>query len=376
MRENNIYVEDLVDGRITKLTDSSSADEINGTFDWVYEEEFGLRDGFRWSPDGKFDRVLATGHARCSGVSAGQQHRQPLSADHERQVSQGRREERGLPRGRCLGRPAATRDWIDVPGDPRDNYIAYLEWAGNSHELVLQQFNRHQDTVRVMMADMLAGATGSGMSANGRAVSGSVRTADSHRAPDDSRRPRRRLDRPARRAALDSRRSRVPVAERARRLAAPLSRRAGTGRAETGTRLGLVTTGDFDVIGIVAVDQGSDSVYFTASPKNPTQRYLYRVKLDGTGLERVSPEEQPGTHDYQLSPDAKWAIDSYSAFDAVPTTALVRLPKHEKVRMLAENKALAAKLEKLESGRSEFFRVDIGGGSRARRRGACFRRRL
>ena len=42
-----------VDGRITRLTNSSSPDEINGTFDWVYEEEFGLRDGFRWSPDGK-----------------------------------------------------------------------------------------------------------------------------------------------------------------------------------------------------------------------------------------------------------------------------------------------------------------------------------
>ena len=52
VRENNIYVEDLLDGRITMLTSSSSADEINGTFDWVYEEEFGLRDGFRWSPDG------------------------------------------------------------------------------------------------------------------------------------------------------------------------------------------------------------------------------------------------------------------------------------------------------------------------------------
>ena len=42
-----------VDHRITKLTNSTSPDVINGTFDWVYEEEFGLRDGFRWSPDGK-----------------------------------------------------------------------------------------------------------------------------------------------------------------------------------------------------------------------------------------------------------------------------------------------------------------------------------
>ena len=49
---NDIYVEDLRDGRITPLTQSKSPDEINGTFDWVYEEEFDLRDGFRWSPGG------------------------------------------------------------------------------------------------------------------------------------------------------------------------------------------------------------------------------------------------------------------------------------------------------------------------------------
>ena len=50
-------------------------------------------------------------------------------------------------------RPAEQPSGSTVPGDPRDNYIAYLEWAGNSHELVLQQFNRHQNTVPVMLAE-------------------------------------------------------------------------------------------------------------------------------------------------------------------------------------------------------------------------------
>ena len=53
VRENNLYVEDLATGRITPLTNDGSRTIINGTFDWVNEEEFGLRDGFRWSPDGK-----------------------------------------------------------------------------------------------------------------------------------------------------------------------------------------------------------------------------------------------------------------------------------------------------------------------------------
>ena len=53
VRGNNIYVERLDDGKVTQLTTDGSETTINGTSDWVYEEEFGVRDGFRWSPDGK-----------------------------------------------------------------------------------------------------------------------------------------------------------------------------------------------------------------------------------------------------------------------------------------------------------------------------------
>ena len=53
VRENNIYVEALADNRITQLTRDGSKRIINGTFDWVYEEELDLRDGWRWSPDSR-----------------------------------------------------------------------------------------------------------------------------------------------------------------------------------------------------------------------------------------------------------------------------------------------------------------------------------
>ena len=53
VRANNLYVEDVASGAITPLTTDGSRTVINGTFDWVYEEELNLRDGFRWSPDGK-----------------------------------------------------------------------------------------------------------------------------------------------------------------------------------------------------------------------------------------------------------------------------------------------------------------------------------
>ena len=51
--EYNVSVEDVSSGEIKQLTTDGTRKYINGTFDWVYEEEFACRDGIRWSPDSK-----------------------------------------------------------------------------------------------------------------------------------------------------------------------------------------------------------------------------------------------------------------------------------------------------------------------------------
>ncbi len=346
VRENNIYAEDLIDGRITRLTASRSNDDINGTFDWVYEEEFSLRDGFRFSPDGK---TIAYWQLDTHGVPEF-----PLVNNTDSlypRITNVKYPKVGEKNAACrvgvVHTSGGETTWIDVPGDPRDNYIAYLEWTPDGKQLVLQQLNRHQNTVRIMTANI-----------------------DEIENPNRDRSVRTRTILEDHDDAWIDLQDELPwvhdggeflwLSERDGWRHLYRASRAGSGPAAKPLR--LVTSGDFDVTGIAGVDKASDSVYFTASPKNATQRYLYRVKLDGTGMTRVSPDGQPGTHDVQLSPDAKWAIDRYSAFDVVPKTALVRLPEHKTVRMLAENKGLQAKLEKLEHGRTEFFGVDIGKG--------------
>jgi len=331
-RGNNLYVEDLREGRITRLTSSSSPEEINGTFDWVYEEEFGLRDGFRWSPDG---RSIAYWQLNTEGVREF-----PLVNSTDSlypRINPIKYPKVGEQNASCRigvvsSRGGDTR-WLDVPGDPRNHYIAFVEWAGNSQEVVLQQLNRLQDTVRVMLADVRTGKVKTILTEHD--------------------------------AAWVDLQDELPWIHDDREFLW-LSERDGwrhlyrAGR--TGRELTLITAGDFDVIQVVAVDRGSDWVYFLASPDNPTQRHLYRVHLDGTGRERVSPAAQSGTHDYQPSPDARWAIHRFSAFETIPRTALVRLPTHGQVRLISDNKALAGKVESLKKGRAEFFRVDIGEG--------------
>ena len=224
VRENNIYVEDLVDGRITKLTNSSSPDEINGTFDWVYEEEFSLRDGFRWSPDGKW---IAYWQLDTRGVPEF-----PLVNNTDSlypRITNVKYPKVGEKNAACrvgvVSAAGGETRWLDVPGDPRDNYIAYLEWAGTSSQIVLQQFNRHQNTVRVMLANV-----------SQRTLHPYHRRHGSiDRDQYNPRGSRRRLDRSPRRTPLGSRRPRVPLAQRARRLAASLPRGPGRRRQKPQT---------------------------------------------------------------------------------------------------------------------------------------------
>jgi dipeptidyl-peptidase-4 len=133
--------------------------------------------------------------------------------------------------------------------------------------------------------------------------------------------------------------------------------------ARDGEELALLTPGNYDVIDRGCVDGEQDWFYFYASPENGTQKYLYRVPLDGAGiLERITPDDQSGTHDYDFSPDARWAFHTYSTFDSPPVTDLVELPTHQVVRVLEDNSDLRLRANEWLSQPTEFLRLDIENG--------------
>lgn len=130
-----------------------------------------------------------------------------------------------------------------------------------------------------------------------------------------------------------------------------------------GKELAVLTPGDIDIIDRAVIDEAGGWYYFYASPEDGTQKYLYRVALDGSGrMSRISPEAEVGTHGYFFSPDAKLAVHSFSTLNAPPVTELIEVEGHRVVKRLGENAEVRGRLEALGCPPAEFLKLDIGGG--------------
>ncbi|OLC01744.1 MAG: S9 family peptidase [Gemmatimonadetes bacterium 13_1_40CM_70_15] len=329
VRRGDLYVERVADGKITRLTTGADSLHVSGMSDWVYEEEFDLRDGFRWAPDGT---KIAYWHFDMTGVRTftlinDTDSLYPFTIPIQYPKT-------GTPNSAVtagvVSADGGPTKWLQVPDDPRDNYLPRMEWAG-PNELLLQRMNRLQNSDRVLLADAATGAVHPVL------------------VEQDS-------------AWLDVVDEVLWLAGGRRFLW--LSERDGWRHVYLVSRDGKtvqpVTPGAFDVIGIAAVDEPGGWLYYVASPDNATQHYLFRTRLDGTGkAERVSPATQPGTHRYTISPDAHWAFHTYSTFDTPPVTNLVRLPTHQVVRALAANATLQETVAPLIARKTEFFKITL-----------------
>ena len=332
VHKNNVYAEELHGGKITQLTTDGSDIVINGNFDWVYEEELSLQDGFRWSPDSS---AIAYWQIDTEGVRSFHLLNNTAGLYPELKTFAYPKvgETNSAGRVGVVSASGGKTRWMAIPGDPRNHYIARMDWADNSDELIVQQFNRLQNTNLVMLADAKTDLAETILTERDDAW------VDQHTAL-------RWLD--------DGEKFTW------------LSERDGWQHLYTASRDGgkarLVTRGDFDVVDIAGLDEDNGWVYYIASPDNPLQRYLYRVRLNGRDTQRITPTDQRGTHRYQVSPDGAWAIHTYSKAGTPPVKDLVKLPEHESVRMLTENEEQRKAVEALARQPIEFFRIDIGNG--------------
>ncbi len=299
---HNLYVEDLASGEIKSLTTDGTDRLINGTFDWAYEEEFDCRDGFRWSPDSKtiaywqidarsIKNYLMINNTDSMVYSYVIPVEYPVAGQDPSSCKLG-----------VVNISTAKTTWLNIPGDAVQHYIPRMEFTSNPDEIILQQLNRPQNESKIYVAKI------------------STNT--------------------ARAIYTETDKAWVAVKEEAigwdwlnkGKEFVWASEKDGWNhlyRVGLDGKQKLITKGNYDVMSVDLIDEPSGYIYFTASPNNPNQAYLYRVKINGGNAERVTPANQPGSHDYTISPNGAMAMHTFSNANTPYQNEIISLPDHK-----------------------------------------------
>jgi len=348
--QHNLWVEDLATGVTHCLTSTEGTPKlINGTFDWAYEEELDCRDGFRWSPDGlhlaywQIDANKIKDYLMINTTDS----TYPFVVPVEYPVAG---EAPSPYKIGVVDVATGINKWMDIPGDARQSYLPRMEWAANSTELILQQLNRKQNESKLFVSDVSTG-----------------RTTEIYDERDSAYIDCKDVWQDGVIAGWDwiaGGKEFLWVSEKdGWRHVYRISR---DGKRET-----LVTRGNYDVMGISRVDEKGGWLYFSASPANATQRYLYRTKLDGKGgPERLTPASEPGTHQYDVSPDGRFALHTYSSANVEEQQEMVSLPGHTPVARAVAGGPGGGKESPAPGGgagsgmgkKVEFFKIKTGDG--------------
>ena len=332
----NIYIENLEDNSIKKLTSSNGTEKlINGTFDWVYEEEFGCRDGFIFNESGnkiafwQIDANQVRDFYMINNTDSIYSYTIPVEYP---KVG----EDLTPAKIGVINLDNGEIQWMNIPGESHKYYLPRMTWIPGRDELMIQQLNRKQNHSKIFVANSDTGESKLLMEEK-----------------DD--------------AWVDLRSSWPYQVQAGWKFINGGKEFLYTTEKDGWSHIYrfnikkqteyLVTKGNYDVVKPLAYDEKSDEVYFIASPNQPTERYLYKTSAKGKGnLKRITPEILEGSHNYQISTKAKYAFHSFSNYYTRPMQAVVSLPDH---RFINEDQNMVNKFDKKKKSDHplEFFQI-------------------
>lgn len=334
---NNIYVEELTTSKIKALTTDGTNTIINGTFDWVYEEEFACRDGFRWSPDSKsiaYWQIDASSIKKFYMINNTDSiYSQVIPIEYPKVGEKPSKCKVGV-----VNIENSKTIWMNIPGETDQNYIVRMEFIPATNNLLIQQLNRKQNHSQLFVAEIASG--------NSKPVY------------DETDEAWIEIYQPGNPYTIDFTNNFIWLNESNSILW--VSEKDGWRHAYQvyldGKPEKLVTKGDYDIIDLKYIDQKGGYVYFMASPENATQQYLYRTKLNGKAKpELMSPASLQGTHDYSFSGNGKYASHTFSNNFTYPAREFITVADH---KALVEKDGILARLDTLkQTPTTEFFKI-------------------
>ncbi len=319
VRSQDIYVIDLTTGKESRLTSDGSEHVLNGNFDWVYEEEFSIIDGWQWSPDSRTIAFWQLDERRVPEFpivdflplhQEVKTMRYPKAGDPNSIVRIGVVDASAQSGGTNGAGPVVR--WLDIgaPADStQDVYVPRMGWTPDPNVLWVQKLNRLQNTLDLMTFDL------------GAASSRVVLTERSDTWVEVDSDP--------------------PFLKKSKRFIW-LSEKDGFNHIYLhdldGKGVKQLTQGKWDVETLSGVDEERGIVYFTAGISSPMDRDLYSIRLDGTGFRKITVE--PGSHSVNFSPDFRTYRDSYSDANT-PTRTTLHRSDGTLIRVLSDGKIAA-----------------------------------
>jgi dipeptidyl-peptidase-4 len=320
VRHNNIFIVDLATGLESQHTFDGSDDIINGQFDWVYEEEFGIADGWLWSPDSKHIAFWRLDQSRETAFPIEYMMSKYPSVFWLKYPKAGETNAAVQIRVRDLDK--RETQGIDL-GEETDIYVPRIQWTPNPAVLSIQRLNRLQNKLDLMFADVQSGA---------------AHVVLSEKDPcwvdvsDDL-------------IFLQKKEQFIWTSERSGYLHAYLY-------DFNGRLLYPLTSGEWELSALHGLDETTGWLYATGKKNGVVDQNVYRASLDGKKFERLS--QRPGWHASNFSPNFKHVIGTFSDARTPPQISL-RKPDGQLVRWLEKNENTA--LAQYERVAPQFLKV-------------------
>lgn len=300
VRGNDLSVREIETGEEKRLTEDGTETLLNGTVSWVYWEEiFGRSDqGYQWSPDSKSIAYLQADESGVGLMTFVDFEPNVPKVIHQRYPKTGEANPR--VRAGVVALETGKTAWVDLGAYPYE-YLARVNWLPDGKRLAVQTLDRQQTKLDLFLADAATGE-----------VSHVMRETDPGwvNLHDDL-------------YFLEKQDRFIWASERDGFAHLYLYEMDGTlvRRITDGEWALSASGGVFWARQAVShIDEEGGWVYFTALEKSSIEKQLYRVRLDGTGFERIS--QGDGTHRILFRTDGAYYLDDYSAIDRMPSLEL------------------------------------------------------
>ncbi|HOY30531.1 MAG TPA: S9 family peptidase [Bacteroidales bacterium] len=322
--DNNLYFKDLATGKETQITyDGLINNIINGTTDWVYEEEFSFTQAFFWSPDSKkiaFMRFDESSVKEYQMTSYGElypeqyKYKYPVAGEDNSVVS---------VLVYDLSNPSKAQTRVMDVGAETDQYIPRLCWTKNPETLAIFRMNRPQNKLEILLADASSGNSRVFLTQENKYY---IEITDDYRFLDDGKHFMIMSE-------LDGY-SHIHLYDL------------------SGKHVRQITRGNWDVISINGIDKQNQTIYYISAESKPYNRDLCSIKFDGSGKKRIFNTE--GTYNALFNKNFRYFTATFSDGNTPARTAIYD-HKGKELQTLIDNHKLIEKTREHGFTKKEFF---------------------